>query len=184
MRTHSCILSVVLLAWAGVAHAAEGGGSGLFFGQVGNLLLLLGVLFYLARKPLQNFFAERRGQIQEDLDDAAGLLEAAETRYAEWQSKLSEVQQEIETIDNEGRQRAEQEAEAILADARATAERIHRDAASAAAQELRRAQAQLRTEAAQLATQMAEQILKEQLADPDRERLIDEFIVRVEPGGN
>jgi len=180
----SFVFSLVALVWAGAAQAAEGGGSGMFFGQLGNLLLLLAVLFYFVRKPLQNFFAERRGQIQGDLDEAAGLLEAAETRYAEWQSKLAEVEQEIETIANEGRERAEREAEAILSDAQATAERIHRDAASAAAQELRRAQVQLRSEAAQLATEMAERILEERLVDPDRERLIDEFIERVEPGEN
>jgi F-type H+-transporting ATPase subunit b len=163
------------------AHASEGGGLLEFAFQTGNLLLLLGVLVYFARRPLQKFFADRRSQIQGDLDEAAGLLEAAESRYAEWQRKLIDLEQEIETIRTEGRRRAEEEGEAVLAEAHAAAERIHRDAAASAAQELRRAQAELRAEAAGLATQMAAQILKEKLADPDRERLMDEFITRVEP---
>ena len=69
----------------------------------------------------------------------------------------------------------------ILADAQAAAERIHRDAEAAVEQELRRAKQELRAEAVALATEMAESILKQQLADPDRERLLDEFIVSVEP---
>ena len=40
----------------------------------------------------------------------------------------------------------------------------------------------MRAEAAELATRMAEQILEEKLANFDRERLVDEFITRVEPG--
>ncbi|MEE2674553.1 MAG: ATP synthase F0 subunit B [Myxococcota bacterium] len=184
MKGLTPIAALVLVLLARPAEAAEGGGLGMLLAQSLNLLLLLGVLVYFARKPLRTFFADRRNQIQGDLAEAAGLLEAAENRYAEWQAKLAAIEQESETIRNEGRRRAVEEGEAILADAQAAAERIHRDAAASAAQELRRAQAELRAEAAELATRMAEQILEEKLANPDRERLVDEFIARVEPGEN
>lgn len=170
-----------LLALAAPAEASEGGGGLLDLAlRTGNLLLLLGVLVYFGGKPVRKFFADRRNQIRGDLDEAAGLLEAAETRYAEWQRKLIDLEQDIETIKSEGRQRAEAEGEAIVAGAQAAAERIHRNAKASVDHELRRAQAALRAEAAQLATQMAEQILMEKLSDADRERVMDELIARVE----
>ena len=148
--------------------------------QAGNLALLLGVIFYFARKPIQKFFADRRDAIRGELDEAAQLLEQAESRYAEWQRKLIALDDELETIRATSRQRAEEERESILADARDGAERIQRDASAAVEQELRRAQAQLRREASDLAVELAEKILKEEVSDGDRDRLMDEFISRVE----
>ena len=81
------------------------------------------------------------------------------------------------------RRRIEEEAERILAEANATAERIRNDAQVAADQELRRAQRRLREEAADIALDLAGTILREQATDADRERLMDEFITRVEPAG-
>jgi len=51
-------------------------------------------------------------------------------------------------------------------------------------QELRRAQSELREEAADLALEIAARKLSDQVSDGDRERLIDEFITRVEPSGS
>jgi F-type H+-transporting ATPase subunit b len=175
---------------AGVAHAegaahGEGGGHGpglmdLVY-QAVNLAILLVVLVYFARKPIQNFFASRREQIRGDLDEAANLLDTAEARYAEWQRKLIDLERDTEKIRSDGLRVAEEEAARILSDAEAAAGRIQRDAEAAIGQELRRAQAELRAEAATLAMQLAEKILREKLADSDRERLLDEFIVGVEP---
>ena len=61
-----------------------------------------------------------------------------------------------------------------------TAERIRRDAQAGVAQELRRAQSELREEAADLALEIAARKLSEQVGEADRERLVDEFILRVE----
>ena len=59
-RANIAGLGLVLLAMP--AHASEGGGLEMLLWQTGNLLLLLGVLVYFARKPLQKFFADRRDQ--------------------------------------------------------------------------------------------------------------------------
>ena len=177
-------LAALLTAAALPAFAADdghgGGGKELFF-QALNLAILLGVLVSSAPTPLKAFFAARRTQIKGDVDAAAALLGDAETRYAEWQRRLIDLDNESETIRSDGRRRAEEEAQGILAEAQAAAERIHRDAEAAVEQELRRAQARLREEAATLATEMAERILKEQLGAADKERLMDEFSTRVEP---
>ncbi len=146
-----------------------------------NLALLLGVIFYFGRRPIAEFFSNRRGEIQSELNESADLLSKAEQRNSELQRRLVELGSEVDGIKEEAGRRAEEEAERILTDARVTAERIRRDAQAAVAQELRRAQGVLREEAADLALEIAARKLAEQVSDADRDRLVDEFISRVEP---
>ena len=96
------------------------------------------------------------------------------------QRRLVDLGSEIEGIREEAGRRAEEEADRILVDARATADRIRRDAQAAVGQELRRAQSTLREEAADLALELAARKLNEEVGEADRERLVDEFILRVE----
>jgi F-type H+-transporting ATPase subunit b len=152
--------------------------------QAGNLALLIAVIVWAARGPVMSFFGDRRSQIQSDLDEAARLLAEAETRNSELQRRLVDLGSEIEEIRETTRARAEEESERILAEARKAAERIHDDARAAVDQELRRAQKELQDEAANLALTAAADILRQQIADTDRDRLMDEFITRVEPGSN
>ncbi|MBW2426377.1 MAG: hypothetical protein JRG86_19180 [Deltaproteobacteria bacterium] len=179
------LVAFVTLALVGVAQAAGGPKSDeevlketIYQGI--NLLLLLGVIFYLVRKPTREHFAARRERIQGELDQAADLLTRAEQRNSELQRRLVDLSAEVEEIRENAARRAEGEAERILADARAAADRIRRDAQAAVDQELRRAQTELRAEAADLALELAARKLTDQIGEPDRERLVDEFITRVE----
>lgn len=147
-----------------------------------NLAIIVGVIIYFGRGPISEFFKGRRDGIQTELSDAAELLTKAEQRNAELQRRLVDLSSEVEGIRESATQRAGEEAERILADARATAERIRTDAQAAVDQELRRAQAELRDEAADLALNLAATKLTNNVSEGDRDRLMDEFIMRVEPG--
>lgn len=146
-----------------------------------NLLLIVGVIVYFARGQISSFFASRREGIKSELEQAAELLALAEKRNAELQRRLVDLSSEVEEISEGSTRRAEEESERILADARAAADRIRQDAQAAVDQELRRAQTELRKEAGALALELAAGKLKEQVSDADRDRLMDEFITRVEP---
>jgi len=184
-RSRSVLISAALAALvASPALAASGGddvGMTLFW-QAVNLLLLIGVIVWAGRGPVMAFFADRRSQIQTDLDEAARLLTEAEHRNSELQRRIVDLGSEIEDIRETTRARAEEESERILAEAGKAAERIRSDATAAVDQELRRAQIELRDEAASVALDAAADILREQIAEGDRDRLLDEFITRVEPG--
>lgn len=168
---------------ASTAHASGGGGDAgqLVVWQAVNLAILIGVLVWFARKPIATFFADRRRGIQEDLATAARLLSEAEARNSELQRRLVHLGSEIEEIRETTRRRAEEESERILAEAGKAAERIRADASAAIQQELRRAQRELRDEAAAMALDAAAEILREKISEGDRDRLLDEFITRVEP---
>ena len=86
--------------------------------QLANLLLLLGVLFYVGRKPVTEFFASRRASIQSELSQAAELLSEAEHRNADLQRRLLDLSSAVEEIKANASRRAAEEAERILADAR------------------------------------------------------------------
>ena len=175
------LLAFIVLAPAS-ALAASGGADPTWdlIWRVANLVLLLGVLFFLARKPLQAFFQDRRDRIQGELQSAAQLRKEAEERYAKWQRQLVDLDAELERVRAIARERAETERAQILADAQAAAERIRSDAHVAVEQELRRARDQLREEASALSIQLASELLQSQVTDTDRDRLLDEFITKIE----
>ena len=173
------LLCIALVAAAGPATASEGGGGGLFY-PILNLVLLIAVLVYFTRKPIIDFFNSRRGKIQDDLHAAAELRREAEERFAKWQRKLVDLEAELDGIRAASRERAEADREKIIADANATAERIRLDATAAIEQELRRSSRVLRDEAADLAVELAGNLLRENVTNADRERLVSEFIERIE----
>ena len=177
------LLPAFLMLLAQPALAAAGGGgpdTSTFVWQVINFLLLVGALVFLVRKPAKAYFQERREGIVSQLDEAAELQRDAEESYARWQRQLVDLESEVAQIRATAQERAEREATQILADARATAERIQQDAAAAIDSELRRAQAQLRAETSELAVELAAGILEQSVTDDDRGRLLDEFITRIE----
>lgn len=186
---HALVVLVLCGLSAGVAIAAGGEEKSqseiikeLLY-QGGNLLLLLGIFYYFGRGPVMEFFSSRRTGIQSELSEAADLLAQAEQRNADLQRRLVDLSSEVDEIKASATQRASDEADRIVADAEAAAARIRRDAQAAIDQELRRAQASLREEAADLALELAGRKLEGQVADSDRDRLIDEFITRIEPTG-
>jgi len=167
---------LILLALPASASEDSAAGMQTFIWPAVNLVILFAVLVYFARKPLRAYFDKRRSDIQGQLQAAADQLAKAETSYAKWQRRMIDLETELDEIRATSRQRAEAERERIIGDARASAERIQREATAAVALELRRAREILREEAARLAIELAGERLAREVTDADRDRLIDEFI--------
>lgn len=175
----TALIATLGMTIAAPAFASGGEGGGLLYPII-NFVLLIAALVYFARKPVLKFFKDRRGEIQNDLKKSSDLLAEAETKFASWQRKLVDLDQELESIRETSRRRAEDERANIIAEATASAERIRADATVAIEQELRRSRAVLREEAADLAIELARNLLQSQVNDADRERLVGEFIERIE----
>jgi F-type H+-transporting ATPase subunit b len=169
-------LLVALHALPAYASDPSSGSLQAFLWPALNLAILIAVLVYFARKPLQAYFEKRRSEIQGELQSAADQLATAESTYVKWQRRMIDLESELDEIRATSRQRAEAERERIIQDARATAERIRRDATAAVDLELRRARETLREEATQLAIELAGERLSREVTEADRDRLIDEFI--------
>jgi len=172
-------LFIFLLALPAYASDQPADGLQSFIWPAVNLVILLAVLVYFARKPLRAYFDKRRSDIAGELQSSADELATAESTYAKWQRRMIDLDGELDEIRATSRQRAEAERERIIGDARATAERIRRDATAGIELELRRAREILREEATQLAIELAGERLSREVTEADRDRLIDEFIGRI-----
>lgn len=157
----------------------EGAGVGEMLWHALNLALLIGVLVYFGRKPVQRFMAERRGEIEGEIASAAELLARTEGRLEEWKRRVDGLDAEVAEIRRRAQEAADADRARILADAEASAERIRRDAEIAADREIERARGVLRAEAAELAMEVAARLVRENITESDRRRLVDEFLERV-----
>jgi F-type H+-transporting ATPase subunit b len=177
----ACVMAASLAHASGAAEKSQAEIVRETLWQAFNLVVILALMIYFGRKPISDFFTSRRQGIQTQLSQAADLLSQAEHRNSELQRRLVDLSAELDSIRESSSRRAEEEAMRILAEARATADRIRRDAQTAVAQEVRRAQATLREEAADLALELAAKKLQSGVTESDRDRLVDEFITRVQP---
>jgi F-type H+-transporting ATPase subunit b len=145
-----------------------------------NVVILLAVLGYFARKPVSEYLASRRDTIAKNIASAEQLLRDAERKLGEWNERATRLDTDVATILESTRKSAEAERATILADAEATASRIRQGAAGVVERELRTARVTLRREAAELAVTLAGSLLREHTSEADRNRLVDEFIAKLE----
>lgn len=170
----------LLIASAASASTGEEDAMRTFLWSWFNFIVLLGVLFYFARKAVPGLMAVRRATVKNEIDQAAQLLEDAESKLNEWQSKLDQLDQEVAQIRADSINLAEAEKNHILDQARQTAERIREEGKISVVRELENARAELRAEAADLAIEFAQEILTQQVNDSDRAKLLDGFIQDLE----
>lgn len=190
MRAAARLALPLLVCLAPLAAGAAGGGDGhgggggmTQFWHALNLLVLVAALVYFARGPIAGYLNSRRSQIEAGIDSAGRELAEAEQRLAGCEQRAAALDRELDEIRRVVRQQAEADRDRLLAEAKATAERIRRDAVAAAEQEVRRARDGLRAETVDLAVQIAGDLLRGQVTDADRARLVDDFVQRVEQPG-
>ncbi len=170
-----------------VFAAAEGEQSPLAFHLVEFCLALVVFgLLYLAMKKfvVPNFektFAERTAAIE-------GGLQAAETKQAEADAKLAELEQQLGEARHEAariREEAREQGAAIIAELRAQGQaeqaRIVEAGKAQVAAERQHAETSLRAEVGSLATTLAGKIVGESLDDDARSsRVVDRFLADLE----
>ena len=180
LRNALVVLGLVFTA-AGTASASDSGSALRDLGWSWfNLVFLIAVLFYFARKAIPGLMAVRHATVKNEIDQANKLLEEAESKFAQWQEKIERLDQEVGQIRADSLHLAEAEKERILAQARQTAERIRKEGKISIARELENARSALRAEAADLAIEFAREILAQQVNDADRAKLLDGFIQGLE----
>jgi F-type H+-transporting ATPase subunit b len=148
-------------------------------------LVVFGLLYYAVKKwVVPNFeatFAERTSAIE-------GGLKAAETKQAEADAKLAELNQQLSDARHEAariREEAREQGAAIVAEMRAQAQteaaRIVEHAHTQIEAERQQAVTSLRTEVGTLATSLAERIVGESLDDEARQsRVVERFLAELE----
>lgn len=179
------VQTLVLAAAATVFGATDGhhADSGVllkdFLYRVLNFGVTFGLLAYFVTKPIRKGLAGRKEGVEKALQQAQFAREEAEAKFAEYDGKLNKAAAEIEEIYAGIRKEGEIEREKILANAREMATKIRTEAEKAAANEIAKARAELRREAAALAVTIAEDLLKKNVTPQDQARLVDEYMQKV-----
>ncbi|AJE04602.1 ATP synthase F0 subunit B [Geobacter pickeringii] len=187
-------MAVFCLALAGLAalgFASEGGegahhvdtGKQLkdFMWRVIDFAALIALLVWALKKAnVKGALGDRTATIEKALRDAETARDAAERKLAEYREKLETANNEVDEIYAAIRREGELEKERIVAEAKSAAEKIREQAAATANQEILKAKAELRDEAARLAVQMAEQAIREKISKDDQDRLVKDYLTKVE----
>jgi len=183
------LAALYILVAASFAYASGGGEAAMgdhdnhllidFGWRIVNVAILVGLLWWLAAKGIKGFFAGRREGIRDAMDSAIEAKEAAQKKFDEYSAKLDKATGEIEEIAQMIRAQGQAEKEKIIEDAKRSAEKMKADATARVEQEYNKLKNELRQEAAILAVEMAETILKKQIKKADHEDMVKDFLDRM-----
>lgn len=138
-----------------------------------NFGILAGALFYFLRKPVSQALAQRRDGIKKELEEALAARDAAEAKYQEYKARVAALESEIQSIHADFKAEGERQKERIVADAEKAAASIRRQVEGAAANEVKRATDELRSEAAALAVQLAQELLSKAYTPEDQKKAVE-----------
>ncbi len=169
----------VVLAAGEVEHAGK---TWLHLGlQVLNVVILGYVLYRFAGGPISQAMRDRSDGIRGQIEESEARLREAEAELAELRERLARSEEDSRALVASVAEQAQAERVRNVERARQSAERIREEARRVADAEIVRARQALREEASELATSIAQELLRERLTDEDDRRLLADFVERAQP---
>lgn len=144
--------------------------------QIINLVILAGLLYLILYKPVTQMVAEREQRIEGGLAAAAEAKEQAQNLLAQYQEQMQKAKQQSQEIIDQARQLGEKMQQEIVSQARAEAEKTLARAKSEIEASRQQAIAELRAEAATLAVLAAGKIIEKEITPEDHRRLAETVI--------
>jgi F-type H+-transporting ATPase subunit b len=141
-----------------------------------NTGLLFLLIYVFGRKPIADALKKRKERIVSGMTEAGKMRDDAARQLAEYEAKLKKINDEIDRVRQEMREAAESERKRILAEAEARRVRMEQDARLLIEQEIKAARETLVRETVRSAVASAEEILKNQLAPDDHDRLANDYL--------
>ncbi|HVN23040.1 MAG TPA: ATP synthase F0 subunit B [Syntrophorhabdales bacterium] len=151
-----------------------------FIVKLFNFAVMVAILVKFAGKPLKNALQSRRNAVKEKVDEADRLLKEAEALKKGYESKLGDLDSEIEAFRKKAMQEAEQEKTKIVGEAQALAERIRQQARLAYDQEMKDAMLAVQAQIARRTLQNAEAAVRQAFKKDDHDKMVDEFIANLQ----
>lgn len=181
------VVALALVGPAAVWAASEGGheSGGLIsldkslIVQGINFLILLFILQRLLYKPFLAKMGERTAAIQKSLDEAQAARAEATRQQEENETRLRAAHAEAAAIRAQAMKEASEEQKRLVEAARAESQRLVESAKAQMDADVRRAREELRREVADLATAVAEKLVRRSLRDEDHRRIVADAITKV-----
>ncbi len=175
--------AVVGMTQPGIAWAAEGAGGRselwLGIGKLANLILVISVLVWVARKPLANFFVARTQTIRDQLAEAQKARQDAEARLAEIEAAMSSLDRELQEIRAAAEKEAHEEYQRLVSAAERDAEKLIDRARREIEGITRAAQIELKAHTSELSVKLAKEKIQREMTEEDRSRLFERFVAKV-----
>ncbi|MBE3599454.1 MAG: F0F1 ATP synthase subunit B [Limnochordaceae bacterium] len=150
-----------------------------FLAQVINVLIVLYLLTRFLFKPLGEVLQKREAEVSESLDGARQARAEAEKLRDEMRASLEEARRRAQQELQRALEAAEQERQRRLKLAEEETRRMLEQARAEIRMEREQAVAAIRDEAAALAVDAAQHLLRRNISDDDQRRLAREFIEQV-----
>ncbi len=177
------ILPALVMASEEAAHGGESDHGKemimtLIFNTI-NFILFAALLVILLRKPLANFIRGRSKDVAADIEESQNLLEDAQKRHEEMKERIDRLDTEIAELRERLRKEGEVQGDRIIERSKQAVERIREDAKFQADQQVKMAKEELQAEAARLAVEAAEEMLKKSVGEKDHDQLVGRFLREV-----
>lgn len=152
--------------------------------KLANMIAFLAFLGWAIGGPVRRALAARHEEIKRESEEARERRAKADQMAADIQKRLSQLEQELRTISERARVDGERQKRELIAAAEAEAQKILQSARSEVDNRLKHARHELTEYAGQLASERAEQLLREKITDSDRKKLFRESLGEVEEAGS
>jgi len=169
------------LAASGEDSGAKGWASTDWF-RVMNFAVLAIALVFILRKPLSQALGSRITGIKDQLEDLEARKAEAEKQLAEYSEKLSRLEKESEQIVEDYIKQGHEAKARILKEAESAAEKLQTQARRNIEHEFKQAKFKLQEEIFESSLAKAEEILRGRISGDDQDRLVDEYLRKVEAG--
>ena len=180
-------VATLVFVLTGIAFASSDGGHGGVHNawltvdtwKVLNFGLLAVGVFFIARKPVAQFFSSRAKDIEDEIKELELKKADAETKLAEYQTKFKNLDQESKQIVEDYIKQGEEAKTRIIAEAGEQAEKLEDMAKRNIQQEFKSAKTKLQQEIVEKALEKAEEIIKASISSDDQDKLVDEYLKKV-----
>lgn len=147
--------------------------------KLANMVLFIGVLVYFVGGPVKKAFAERSAAIRRAAEEARERRDKADRMAGEIQARLTAIEAEVRGIHERALAEGERQKRELMATADAESQKILAASRTEVDNRLKHARTELTEFAGKLASDRAEQILREKINEQDQKNLFQESLREV-----
>ena len=153
---------------------------GLFVWTILTFLLLVFVLAKFAWKPLLKMLQDREDMVRSSLEEAEKAKSELERLNEESEAIMAKARSEAQSILADGKAAAEKVKDDIIAKSKEQANKIREDAGNQIQVEKDKAISEIKKEVVNLTLSVAEKLIQKNLSDADNKSLIEESLKKVQ----
>ena len=173
------LVFVSIVFASGGGEEAEGSLVTEYVYKIINFVVIFGIIFYFARKPVKNMLKQRTEMIEKTLKEAQEAKELAQKALQEVQTRIQTKDKEINEIMTASKHAGEVERERIIEESNRLKERIFEQAKANIEYEVKSAKEAIKAEAVEIAMELAEKKIKEKLTKDEQEKLLQESLTKI-----